>query len=147
KGVLWWDAQSADPAEALAAQSPQAQQLADLCRQVQGLPRHVGIHVGGMLISQGKLVESVPVEPAAMPGRTVVQWDKDDCERLGLIKIDLLGLGMLTLLRKAIDVIHHSRGIDIDLARLPPDDPAVFEQMARADTVGVFQIESRAQMN
>jgi len=131
----------------LDAASPQAERLRDLAGQIQGLPRHIGIHVGGMVVSHGKLIETVPVEPATMPGRTVIQWDKDDCERLGLVKIDLLGLGMLTMLRKAIDLVREHRDTEIDLAQLPHDDPAVYDRICAADTVGVFQIESRAQMN
>ena len=134
-------------AETVSAASPRVKLLAELARQLEGLPRHTGIHVGGMVISQGPLVESVPIEPAAMPGRTVIQWDKDDCERQGLVKIDLLGLGMLTMLRKALDLIRSHRGTELDLGALPTDDPAVYDRICAADTVGVFQIESRAQMN
>ena len=100
-----------------------------------------------MVIAAGRLDEVVPLEPAAMPGRTVIQWDKDDCADLGLIKVDLLGLGMLAALEEAIPMIRDHEGVDIDLAHLPPDDdPTVYEMIRRADTVGVFQIESRAQM-
>jgi error-prone DNA polymerase len=126
--------------------SPRIQQLLDLAGQVQGLPRHLGQHTGGLVISAGRLDEVVPIEPAAMPGRRVIQWDKEDCADLGLIKIDLLGLGMLDALEQMIPLIRRHEGIEIDLAHLPPDDPKTYGMIQRADTVGVFQIESRAQM-
>jgi error-prone DNA polymerase len=118
----------------------------DLCRELQNLPRHLGQHSGGMVIAAGRLDEVVPLEPASMPGRVVVQWDKDDCSDLKIIKVDLLGLGMLAALEEAVPLIRAHDGVDIDLAHLPPDDPAVYDMCSRADTVGVFQIESRAQM-
>ncbi len=110
------------------------------------LPRHLGQHSGGMVLARGRLDEVVPLEPAAMEGRTVIQWDKDDCADLGLIKVDLLGLGMLAALEEAIPLVREHEGVELDLAHLPPDDPATYEMIRRADTVGVFQIESRAQM-
>ena len=121
-----------------------------LVRTVAGLedlPRHRSIHVGGFVISGRPIGEIVPVERASMADRTVIQWDKDDLDLPGFIKFDLLGLGMLTLLGDAIHTIRRTRGVSIDLARLPPDDPAVYDMICAADTVGVFQIESRAQMN
>jgi error-prone DNA polymerase len=121
-----------------------------LIRAVRGLnelPRHRSIHVGGFVLSARPIGEAVPVEAASMPGRTVIQWDKDDLDLPGLIKVDLLGLGMLTVLQAAIRHIHRTRGEKLDLAQLPPDDPAVYDMICAADTVGVFQIESRAQMN
>ncbi len=121
-----------------------------LARAVKGLhdlPRHRSIHVGGFVLSERPLAEIAPIEPAAMPERTVIQWDKDDLEPVRLIKIDLLGLGMLTLLQDGIKLLRATRGVAIDLARLPMDDPAVYDMICRADTIGVFQIESRAQMN
>ncbi len=121
-----------------------------LIRTVAGLedlPRHRSIHVGGFVISGQPIGEVVPVERASMADRTVIQWDKDDLDLPGFIKFDLLGLGMLTLLGDAIHIIRRTRGVTIDLARLPPDDPAVYDMICAADTVGVFQIESRAQMN
>jgi error-prone DNA polymerase len=99
-----------------------------------------------MVIAAGRLDEVVPLEPAAMPGRTVIQWDKDDCADLGIIKVDLLGLGMLAALEEAIPWIRRHEGVEVDLAHLPPDDPTVYRMIRRADTAGVFQIESRAQM-
>ena len=117
-----------------------------LWRQLQNHPRHLGQHSGGMVLCAGRLDEIVPLEPAAMENRVIVQWDKDDCADLGIIKVDLLGLGMLNALEEAVPMIRRHEGKEIDLAHLPPDDPAVYEMICRADTVGVFQIESRAQM-
>src|SRR5437773_2556090 len=127
-------------------EAPRIGLLVELVRQMQGLPRHLGQHTGGMVIAAGRLDEVVPLEPAAMPGRNVIQWDKDDCADLGLIKVDLLGLGMLAALEEAIPLVREHEGIDVDLAHLPPDDPQVYAMLRRADTIGVFQVESRAQM-
>jgi error-prone DNA polymerase len=127
-------------------ESPRIQLLLELAGQVQGLPRHLGQHTGGLVIAAGRLDEVVPIEPAAMPGRRVIQWDKEDCADLGLIKIDLLGLGMLDALEQTLPMIRAHEGVEIDLAHLPPDDPKTYGMIQRADTVGVFQIESRAQM-
>jgi len=121
--------------------------LVQVVRALHGLPRHRSIHVGGFVLSEQPLADIVPIEPAAMPERTVIQWDKDDLDPVRLIKIDLLGLGMLTLIQDAIRLIRVHRGVTVDLARLPMDDPAVYDMLCRADTVGVFQVESRAQMN
>jgi error-prone DNA polymerase len=121
-------------------------QLLRLAGELMGLPRHLGQHSGGMVICAGRLDEVVPLEPASMPGRVVVQWDKDDCADLGIIKIDLLGLGMMAVLADAVPLVKAHDGVDIDLAHLPPDDKKTYEMIQRADTVGVFQIESRAQM-
>ncbi|MAE93206.1 MAG: error-prone DNA polymerase [Deltaproteobacteria bacterium] len=126
--------------------SPRVALLLELAGQMQGLPRHLGQHTGGLVIAQGRLDEVVPIEPAAMPDRKVVQWDKDDCADLGIIKIDLLGLGMLDALEKTLPLIRDFEGVEIDLAHLPPDDPKTYGMIQKADTVGVFQIESRAQM-
>ena len=120
--------------------------LIDCVERMQGLPRHLGQHSGGMIVAAGRLDEIVPLEPAAMPGRSVVQWDKDDCADLGLIKIDLLGLGMMAVLEEAIPLVRAADGVDLDLAKLPRDDPRTYAMIRRADTMGVFQIESRAQM-
>jgi error-prone DNA polymerase len=119
--------------------------LIELYQRIYGLPRHLGQHSGGMIICRGRLDEIVPLENASMPGRVVVQWDKDDCEDLGIIKVDLLGLGMMAVLQDAIEMTHE-RGHGVDLAHIPKDDPATYELMQKADTVGTFQIESRAQM-
>ena len=124
---------------------PRAEALARLHHQVQGLPRHLGQHSGGMIIGHGRLDDIMPLEHAAMPGRVVAQWDKDDCEDLGIVKVDLLGLGMMAALQDTLRVCGE-RGRPLELATIPPDDPATYAAMQRADTVGVFQIESRAQM-
>ncbi|MCH6256100.1 error-prone DNA polymerase [Puniceicoccaceae bacterium K14] len=124
---------------------PRARAMAKLYNQVLGLPRHLGQHSGGMIICQGKLDTVVPLEPASMPGRTVSQWDKNDCEDLGIIKVDLLGLGMMAVMQDTMEELN-KKGIDIELATIPKDDEPTFEMMRRADTVGVFQIESRAQI-
>ncbi len=126
--------------------SPDVQHWIDLIGAVQGLPRHLGQHSGGIVIAAGRLDEVVPIEPATMVDRRIVQWDKDDCADMGLIKIDLLGLGMLAALEETIPLIRRHEGKQVDLANLPPDDPDTYAMMRRADTIGVFQIESRAQM-
>ncbi len=114
--------------------------------QIQNLPRHLGQHSGGMVMAKGRLDEVVPLEPASMPGRVVIQWDKDDCADLGLIKVDLLGLGMLAAIEEALPIIRTNEGVDVDLAHLPENDPLVYKMLNEADTVGMFQVESRAQM-
>jgi error-prone DNA polymerase len=118
----------------------------DLCRRVQDLPRHLSQHSGGMVICQGQLDSVVPLEPATMPGRVVVQWDKDDCADLGLIKVDLLGLGMMAVLKDSIGLIREHYKEEIDLAHLPQQCPDVYDTIRKADTIGMFQIESCAQM-
>ncbi|MFK7897155.1 MAG: DNA polymerase III subunit alpha [Myxococcota bacterium] len=127
-------------------ESPDVKHWIDLIGAVQGLPRHLGQHSGGIVIAAGRLDEVVPIEPATMKDRRIVQWDKDDCADLGIIKIDLLGLGMLAAIEETIPLIRRHEGIEVDLAKLPQDDPKTYAMMRRADTVGVFQIESRAQM-
>ena len=129
-----------DPAE------PRNLRFAECWRRLQNLPRHLGQHSGGMVIAAGRLDEVVPLEPAAMAGRVVVQWDKDDCADLGIIKVDLLGLGMLDALEQVLPIVSREEGVHLDLAHLPPDDPGVYAMLRAADTVGVFQVESRAQM-
>ena len=121
------------------------EQVARLAAQVVGLPRHLGLHSGGMVICDRPVVEVCPVEWARHPGRSVLQWDKEDCAAVGLVKFDLLGLGMLEALHRAVDLVAKAHGIDLDLARIPQED-AVYEMLCRADTIGVFQVESRAQM-
>jgi error-prone DNA polymerase len=118
---------------------------AELCRQIDGLPRHLGQHSGGMVITSAPLAERVPIEPAAMAGRVVVQWDKDALEEAGLIKIDILGLRMLSAISEAVTLIGQATGCAPDLDKLTFDDPAVYAMIGRADTIGVFQVESRAQ--
>jgi error-prone DNA polymerase len=151
-----------DPSETLARNmeaagiapgTPRLRAFADLWRQIQDLPRHLGQHSGGMVVCQGELDSVVPLEPASMPGRVVIQWDKDDCADMGIVKVDLLGLGMMAVLQDAITVVN-TAGLKagrygaggFELAHIPPDDPAVYELLQKADTVGVFQVESRAQM-
>ena len=119
----------------------------DLCVRLQDLPRHLSQHSGGMVICQGALDSVVPLEPATMPGRVVVQWDKDDCADLGIIKVDLLGLGMMAVLKESIGLIRDHYREEIDLAHLPQDCPDVYGVIQKADTIGMFQVESRAQMS
>jgi error-prone DNA polymerase len=127
--------------------NPRIKKFFQLYQMVQDLPRHLGQHSGGMVICQGQLDSVVPLEPATMPGRVVVQWDKEDCADLGLIKVDLLGLGMMAVLEDSIQLIRDSYGEEVDLARLPPNDKAVYSALQKADTIGMFQVESRAQMS
>ncbi|WP_191495769.1 error-prone DNA polymerase [Mycobacterium simulans] len=122
------------------------EQVIDLATQIRNLPRHMGIHSGGMVICDRPIADVCPVEWARMENRSVLQWDKDDCAAIGLVKFDLLGLGMLSALHYAIDLVAEHKGIEVDLARLDLSEPAVYEMLARADSVGVFQVESRAQM-
>ena len=125
---------------------PRVAHFGKLFMRVQSLPRHLGQHSGGMVVAMGKLSEVVPLEPAAMEGRVVIQWDKDDCADLGIVKVDLLGLGMLGAIEKMLPLIKAHEGVDVDLAHLPADDPKVYELLRAADTIGLFQVESRAQM-
>ena len=129
----------------LDCEDPHVSHWLRLCLDVQGLPRHLGQHPGGMVICQGSLDAIVPLENARMPGRVVVQWDKDDCTDLGIVKVDLLGLGMMAALEETTKIIR-LRGGSFDLAKIPPNDPKTYRMIQQADTVGVFQIESRAQM-
>ncbi|HJZ56034.1 MAG TPA: error-prone DNA polymerase [Gemmataceae bacterium] len=122
-------------------------QLVWLVKELLGFPRHLSQHVGGMVMTNGPLCELVPIENAAMPDRTVVEWDKDDLDALGILKVDCLALGMLTAIRKCFDLVEAHHGQRWELATIPADDPAVYDMMCRADTIGVFQIESRAQMS
>ena len=122
-------------------------QFLGLVGQILDFPRHLSQHVGGMVLTQGPLCEMVPIENAAMPGRTVIQWDKDDLDALGILKVDCLALGMLTAIRKCFSLIERHHGRALTLANVPAEDPRVYEMVSRADTIGVFQIESRAQMS
>ena len=130
-----------DPAD------PRLRRTLDLIAEIQGFPRHLGQHVGGFVITEGRLDELVPIENAAMEGRTLICWDKDDIDALGILKVDILALGMLTCIRKAFELIERQHGHRLDLATLPPEDPATYDMLCRADSLGVFQVESRAQMN
>jgi error-prone DNA polymerase len=120
-------------------------QFFTLTSAILGLPRHLGQHSGGVILCQGQLDQIVPLEPATRPGRVVVQWDKDDCADLGIVKVDLLGLGMLAVLQDSIGVIREHYGEEVDLAHLPQNDPKVYRTLQKADTIGLFQVESRAQ--
>ncbi len=147
-----WNAQrvaeeiAALPDATLKLQSPRWQAFGELCSEIAGLPRHISQHPGGMVISSRPLVELVPVQPAAMEGRQMCQWDKDSCSDAGFLKIDLLGLGMLSAVEECVDLVARHRGEQIDLSRVRLDDPDVFAEIQSADTIGCFQIESRAQM-
>ena len=126
---------------------PRLRKYYELCLAVQDLPRHLGQHSGGMVICQGQLDSVVPLEPASMPNRVVVQWDKEDCADMGIIKVDLLGLGMMAVLKDSIELIRDHYHEEVDLAHLPADDKQVYSTLQQADTVGMFQVESRAQMS
>jgi error-prone DNA polymerase len=142
----------------LSLDMPRMRTFADLWLRIQDLPRHLGQHSGGMVVCQGELDAVVPLEPASMPGRVVIQWDKDDCAEMGIVKVDLLGLGMMAVLQDAIELVNSTAGPEsgarspeptcgrFDLAHLPPDDPDVYDMLQKAETIGVFQVESRAQM-
>ena len=150
----WFDdVLAVDHLQALAASlgedlpAHQAALWLELTRRLRGFPRHLSQHVGGFVLTQGKLTRLVPVEPAAMPGRSIIQWDKDDLEAMGLLKVDVLALGMLSALRRCLDARALLRGEPWGLADIPQEDPATYDMVCRADTVGVFQIESRAQMS
>ncbi len=143
-------------AAGMSLDQPRMQAFAELWRRIQDLPRHLGQHSGGMVICQGELDSVVPLEPASMPGRVVIQWDKDDCADMGIVKVDLLGLGMMAVLQDAIELVNgdsnpqsqipNPKGPTFDLAHMPADDPAVYDLLQKADTIGIFQVESRAQM-
>ncbi len=125
---------------------PRIRKYFELCLAVQDLPRHLGQHSGGMVICEGRLDSVVPLEPASMPGRVVVQWDKEDCADMRIIKVDLLGLGMMAALKDSLELISDHYHEEVDLAHLPANDPLVYSTLQKADTVGLFQVESRAQM-
>ncbi len=150
RSMQWWDGQRVDDSRVLEAgldpDSPVIKRLLYLVREILGFPRHLSQHVGGFVISNGPLYELVPVENAAMPDRTVIQWEKNDLEDLGLLKVDVLGLGMLTAIRRSFELIREFNGRDYTLANVPAEDPCVYDMICRGDTMGVFQIESRAQM-
>jgi len=151
-GQIWgWSLEGVEEEQLRAAgldpASPRLRLLIELVGQIVGFPRHLSQHVGGFVITDSPLSEVVPIENAAMEDRTVIEWDKDDLDALGLIKVDVLALGMLTCIRKAFDLIARHCGRRYDLASVPPEDPAVYEMLSRADSLGVFQVESRAQMS
>ena len=150
RSMQWWDGQEVDDSRVLEAgldpASPLIKRLLYLVQQVMGFPRHLSQHVGGFVISNGPLSGLVPVENATMADRTVIQWEKNDLEDLGLLKVDVLGLGMLTAIRRSFDLIRSFDGREYSLASVPPEDPLVYDMICEGDTMGVFQIESRAQM-
>ena len=126
---------------------PRLRQTMELMREIEGFPRHLSQHVGGFVITEGRLDELVPIENATMENRTVICWDKDDIDSLGILKVDVLALGMLTCIRKAFTLLQQHHGTNYTLATLPPEDPVVYDMLCAADSIGVFQVESRAQMN
>jgi len=150
RSMQWWDGSEVDDSRVLEAgldpESPVIKRLLYLVRQLLSFPRHLSQHVGGFVISNRPLSELVPVENAAMEDRTVIQWEKNDLEDLGLLKVDVLGLGMLTAIRRSFDLIREYDGREYTLATVPAEDPLVYDMICDGDTMGVFQIESRAQM-
>ena len=148
--LAWWDTPEAWPARfaevGLDAASPRVKKWLALAQALKGFPRHLSQHVGGFVISRGRLDRLVPIENARMAGRSVIQWDKDDIDALGLMKVDVLALGMLSAIRRALDCVAHKRGRPFGMADIPAEDPAVYAMLGHADSIGVFQIESRAQM-
>ncbi len=150
RAIQWWDGADVQAERIREAgfepDNPLIARLMVLVRLLLGFPRHLSQHVGGFVISEGSLERLVPIENAAMPERTVIQWDKDDLEDLGLLKVDVLGLGMLSAIRRGFELIEAFRGTPLTLAEVPAEDPRVYDMICEADTMGVFQIESRAQM-
>ncbi len=148
--LAWWDKREEWPQRfaevGLDPRSPRVEKWLWLAQELIGFPRHLSQHVGGFVISRGRLDRLVPIENAAMAERSVIQWDKDDIDALGLMKVDVLALGMLSAIRRALDWISQRRGQCFRMQDIPREDPAVYEMISRADTIGVFQIESRAQM-
>jgi len=149
KSIYWWDKNVNEQltAHGFSPDNPLIQRLLYLVNQLLGFPRHLSQHVGGFIISEGELSHLVPIENAAMPERTVIQWEKDDLEALGLLKIDVLSLGMLTAIRKTIQLINTYAEQTLTFSDIPKEDPLVYDMIQKADTIGVFQIESRAQMS
>ena len=151
RSIHWWDGKQIEPERIREAgfnpDSPLIHKLMVLVRELIGFPRHLSQHVGGFVISEGALAHLVPVENAAMEGRTVIQWDKDDLDDLGLLKVDVLGLGMLSAIRRSFELMESFYGKRLTMAAVPAEDPKVYDMICRADTMGVFQIESRAQMS
>ena len=148
--LAWWDKGVLAPERLREAgfdpANPAIRQLAIMAKALLGFPRHLSQHVGGFVIARDRLSRLVPIENAAMPERTVIQWDKDDLDALGLLKVDCLSLGMLSAIRRSLDLVNGFRGTALSLDTIPPEDPAVYAMISQGDTVGVFQIESRAQM-
>ena len=151
KEISWWDPATVTPEQlralGLNPADPHLKQTIALANELLSFPRHLSQHVGGFVITRTPLDHLVPIENASMPDRTVIEWDKDDIEALGMLKVDVLGLGMLTCIRKAFDLAADEGGERLTLATIPPEDPVVYDMICKADTIGVFQIESRAQMS
>lgn len=151
KSLSWWDKKEhlleRFEENGINGNSPIVGQFLTLVREIMGFPRHLSQHVGGFIISSGPLAQLVPVENAAMPDRTIIQWDKYDIEALGLLKVDVLALGMLTAIRKSFDLFNAYRGTSMTIAHIPPEDPLTYKMLQTGDSVGVFQVESRAQMS
>ena len=151
KSMSWWDDREAMKKRLTEGgfdlSNRVVRQVIDLTQELIGFPRHLSQHPGGFVIDNRRLSRLVPVENASMPDRTVIQWDKDDLDALGLLKVDVLGLGMLSCIRRAIDLVNGHRGTAIEMQDIPAEDPVTYEMIQRADTIGVFQIESRAQMS
>jgi error-prone DNA polymerase len=157
KDLTWWEDKPATPRRmrelGLNPRDPHLSRVVALAKELMGFPRHLGQHVGGFVITRGPLCESVPIENAAMIDRTIIEWDKDDIEALGMLKVDCLGLGMLTCIRKAISLVNQhgltapQQPVPLEFAAIPAEDPVTYDMICDADTVGVFQIESRAQMS
>jgi error-prone DNA polymerase len=157
RGMQWWDGQRVDPERIRASgfdpQDPLIARLIALTAEILGFPRHLSQHVGGFVIARGRLDELVPIENASMVDRTVIQWDKDDLDVLGLLKVDVLALGMLSAIRRAFGLVNQFGGSaacpggELEMATVPSEDGAVYDMICRAETTGVFQIESRAQMS
>ncbi len=144
--MAWWDGKRIMRERLLEAgfdpDNPVIAQIAELAQELVGFPRHLSQHSGGFIIARGRLDRLVPIENAAMVDRTVIQWDKDDLDALGLLKIDVLALGMLTCIRRALDHMERFYGQPLALQDIPPKDPAVFDMLCRGDSLGVFQVES-----
>ena len=151
KNHTWWDGGSIKTERitelGLSLDDLAIRQLVELTSQIMGLPRHLSQHPGGFVLTKGPLSRMVPIENASMPDRTVIQWDKDDIDALGLLKVDVLALGMLTAIRKSLDFISARKGYAFGMQDIPAEDQTTYDMICQADTVGVFQIESRAQMS
>ena len=151
KGHVWWDGREVKKERleevGLCSDDLQVRQLLHLTQQLLGFPRHLSQHTGGFVLTKGPLSRMVPIENASMPDRTVIEWDKDDLDAMGLLKVDCLALGMLTAIRKSLDFLGRRKGYVFEVQDIPAEDPATYDMICKADTVGVFQIESRAQMS
>src|SRR5690606_9048421 len=149
--LAWWDGHRISEERLREAgfdpESRSVRQLQTLVEQLIGFPRHLSQHVGGFVIDRRRLSRLVPIENATMPERSVIQWDKDDLEALGLLKVDVLALGMLSCIRRALDHLNRYQGTSLRLQDIPAEDPAVYDMLCKADSIGVFQVESRAQMS